>query len=369
MKKVLMTADTVGGVWTYALTLSAALGARGVRVALATMGEPLTHAQAREARGIPTLEVFESGFRLEWMKDPWENVALAGEWLMRLEGYIEPDVVHLNGYSHGSLPFAAPAVIVGHSCVLSWWEAVKGASAPAEWDRYRSEVADGLAGASQVAAPTAFMLSSLRRHYDIHAPCRVIPNGSDSSVFRPARDKGEFVFTAGRLWDEAKNAAALEAVAGRIPWPVIAAGPAGHPSGKAFKPGRVKRLGAQSNSQMAELLARASVFALPAFYEPFGLAALEAGLSGAALVLGDIESLRETWDGAAMFVDPRDSLALAEALGRLISDRPLREEYGARARRRALEYTPERMAGGCIDMYRAALDGAKEAAGGLQCVS
>ena len=44
-------------------------------------------------------------------------------------------------------------------------------------------------------------------------------------------------------------------------------------------------------------MARASIYALPARYEPFGLSILEAALSGAALVLGDIPSLREVWGG------------------------------------------------------------------------
>ena len=37
-RRVLMTADTVGGVWTYALDLSAGLGRSGIEVVLATMG-------------------------------------------------------------------------------------------------------------------------------------------------------------------------------------------------------------------------------------------------------------------------------------------------------------------------------------------
>ena len=38
----------------------------------------------------------------------------------------------------------APVVIVAHSCVLSWWQAVKGESAPPEWERYRDEVRRGI---------------------------------------------------------------------------------------------------------------------------------------------------------------------------------------------------------------------------------
>ncbi|HYO60185.1 MAG TPA: glycosyltransferase family 1 protein, partial [Archangium sp.] len=40
-----MTADTVGGVWTYALELCRALAGDGVQVELATLGAPLSPAQ------------------------------------------------------------------------------------------------------------------------------------------------------------------------------------------------------------------------------------------------------------------------------------------------------------------------------------
>ena len=65
--------------------------------------------------------------------------------------------------------------------------------------------------------------------------------------------------------------------------------------------------------QMARVVSRApSIYALPARYEPFGLSVLEAALSGCALVLGDIPSLREIWDGAALFVDPDDARRAAK---------------------------------------------------------
>ena len=49
-------------------------------------------------------------------------------------------------------------------------------------------------------------------------------------------------------------------------------------------------------------MGRAAIYALPARYEPFGLSILEAALSGCALVIGDIPSLREIWADAALFV-------------------------------------------------------------------
>jgi glycogen(starch) synthase len=102
---------------------------------------------------------------------------------------------------------------------------------------------------------------------------------------------------------------------------------------------------------LAALMGRAAVFALPARYEPFGLAALEAALSGCALVLGDIPSLREVWGDAALFVPPDDHEALRAALASLIAGPSLRKDLGRRARERASAYTVEAMTGSTIAAY------------------
>ena len=111
--------------------------------------------------------------------------------------------------------------------------------------------------------------------------------------------KEPFILAVGRLWDEAKNVAALERVAPRLGWPVSVAGEEAHPGGGQVRPGHVRRLGRLAPEALAPWFARASIYALPARYEPFGLSALEAALAGCALVLGDIPSLREVWGDAA----------------------------------------------------------------------
>src|SRR5687768_6298257 len=90
--KVLMTVDAVGGVWTYALDLSRALGERGVRVSLVVMGPPASDAQRQEVAAIPTATMYERPYALEWMDDPWCEVDQAAEWLLELERKLQPDV-------------------------------------------------------------------------------------------------------------------------------------------------------------------------------------------------------------------------------------------------------------------------------------
>lgn len=349
-RKVLMTTDTVGGVWSYSLELARGLGERGVEVALATMGAPLNELQHDKAERIPGLRVFESHFRLEWMEDPWRDVEKAADWLLNLESRIGPDIVHLNGYAHGALPWSAPVMIVGHSCVLSWWKAVRNEPAPESWDRYRAEVAAGLAAADLVAAPSRAMLACLAEHYGEMPRTRVIPNGRDSRLFRPTA-KEPMVFSAGRLWDEAKNLEALERVAPGLPWPVFVAGENHHPDGGEIRPHNTRLLGRLSQRALAAWLGRSSIYALPARYEPFGLSVLEAALAGCALVLGDIPSLRETWRNRAVFVPPDDPDALQAALLGLIEDPDRRQALAAGARSRALEYTPARMVDGYLEAY------------------
>ena len=346
-----MTADTVGGVWTYALDLARALAPHGVQVALATMGRLPSAAQFVEASALPNVTLFPSEFALEWMPDPWGDVARAGDWLLSLEAEYQPNVVHLNGYAHGHLPWNVPVLMVGHSCVLSWWQAVHGTNAPSEWQRYQDEVQAGLQAADLVAAPTGAMLDCLHLHYGSLTSTRVISNGRDAALFGPA-EKQPFIFCAGRLWDEAKNIHALAQIAPSLPWPVFVAGETASPNGQKQQFDNVHQTGCLPPSGIASRLAEAAIYALPARYEPFGLSALEAGLSGCALVLGDIPSLREVWGNAALYAAPDDSNALREAILRLISDPPLRHEMSARALTRAQTYTLERMADGYLSAYR-----------------
>ena len=347
---VLMTADTVGGVWSYALELAAALGERGVRVSLATMGAPLTPGQRAQAAALPATTVHESAFRLEWQEEPWGDVERAGEWLLSLERRLDPDVVHLNQFAFGALPFVAPTLLVAHSCVCSWWRAVHREPAPARWDRYRQVVGAGLRGATLVGAPTRAMLDSLRENYGVADGGVALPNGRAADRFPPG-EKEPVVLSAGRIWDAAKNLAALEEVAGRVPWPIRVAGTDRHPDGGRRAMQGVTALGELPAARLAAELSHAAIFALPARYEPFGLAALEAALAGCALVLGDVPSLREVWGNTAHFVPPDDHDALARALGELIADEPRRTALARAARDRALGFSPEGMVAAYLGAY------------------
>ena len=353
---VLMTADTCGGVWTQAVELCRGLCGRGHRVTLATGGGLPTDEQRAAVAATPGVDLHATGLRLEWQPDAAADVAAFGDLLERLRDRVRPDVVHLNEFSHGARDFDVPKLVVGHSDVLSWHAAVRGAEAGAEWNPYRRAVAAGLAGADTVAAPTAWMLGELTRRFGRFAASRVIPNGLDDPSAGAARGadapRSPFIFSAGRYWDEAKNVAALAAVAPRLGWPVKLAGlPA--PDAAADPPAGVEFLGRLSDREITATYADAGIYCLPALYEPFGLTPLEAARGGCPLVLGDVPSLREVWGDAAAFVPPRDADASERTLNRLIADPAERRRLAAAALERAERYARDAMTDGYLAAYRA----------------
>jgi glycosyltransferase involved in cell wall biosynthesis len=289
------------------------------------------------------------------MAAPSPEVTRAGAWLIALEDRFGPDVVHLNGFAHLALPWRAPRLVVGHSCLLSWWEAVKGGPAPGG-ESYREAVRAGLAAADLLVTPTAAMRDALERHYGPLPPARVVPNGRGASVF-PSAAKEPVVFSAGALWDEAANLAILEEVAGRLSWPVYVAGETRPPESlddtltPRLQSRRTHPLGPLSQRAVAAWLARSSVYALPARYEPFGLTAVEAALAGCALVLGDVPGLREVWGDGALYVAPDDAGALAAAIEELVADPEARRERARAARARARILTPDAMVEGYLAAY------------------
>jgi glycogen synthase len=352
-KKILMTADTVGGVWTYAIELCRAMRPHGVEMALATMGQPLSANQQREAKALENVRVFESAFRLEWMDEPWEDTARAGAWLLKLRDLFQPDLIHLNGYVHAALSWNLPLLVVGHSCVFSWWQAVHGELPPAHWNRYRDEITKGLHAATKVIAPSRTMMASLNSFYGPFSSATVIPNGRDPERFRSAK-KTPIILSAGRLWDPAKNVAALVDIADDLSWPLYLAGENRFEKRTTPLAGRgLRYLGHLSFQTLADWMAQASIFAMPARYEPFGLGVLEAAFSGCALVIGDIPSLRENWDGAAVFVNPDDRKQMQNVIEELIKDPRQLSDLAHAATTRARQFTADQMAGSYIETYAA----------------
>ena len=352
--RILMTCDCVGGVWSYAMTLCRALAAHDVSVTLAVTGGEMGGDQREQAAALGNVELHHKPFKCEWMQPPMADVAAAGGWLEALAEASSADLVHLNDYAHGGRDFGGRRrVVVAHSDVDSWHCHTLGATPdPAIWGDYARGVRAGLAGSHVVVAPTRAVIDDLRRHFGEGWTGVWIDNAVEPLHEEPGGPREPFVLCAGRVWDQAKNVRTLAEAAAGLPWPVEVAGDPSGPDGGTADFENVQMLGPLPHGELMRLMERAAVYALPAKYEPFGLSAVEAGLRGCALVLGDIPSLREVWGDAAIFVSTDDADALRATLRRLIDDPGERARLSDAARGRAARYTPEAQARAYVDLYR-----------------
>jgi glycogen synthase len=354
-KRLLMTTDAVGGVWTYSLELIRALAPYDVEIALVILGPKPTAAQMISAERLPNCRVLQRGRALEWMEDPWEDVDAVGQWLMDVAEDFAPDVVHLNDYSHAVLPWRCPVVVVAHSCVLTWWRSVKAEAAPARYEEYRRRVEAGLLAASAVVTPTAAYRKQITKEYGLHTPAEIIPNARATQAFAP-RAKEPRILSAGRLWDEGKNLQLLDRIAPEVSWEIALAGETELQNAVAFSGRRLRRLGRLDEPALAHVFGAAEIYAAPAYYEPFGLAILEAALCGCALVLSDIPTLRENWQTCALFVHPDDDRGWVHALNELAENPLERKWLQTRARQRALTFSPARQAQSYVELYRTLME-------------
>ncbi|MBU8536749.1 hypothetical protein [Falsiroseomonas tokyonensis] len=109
----------------------------------------------------------------------------------------------------------------------------------------------------------------------------------------PSTVRQDFVFAAARWWDEGKGGALLDAAAGRIGWPVQAAGACRGPKGQAFHfahaqaPGPLPHAGRGADAPRGDLRLAVPLRA----FRPCGAGGRAGG--GGALVLADVPTYRE----------------------------------------------------------------------------
>jgi glycosyltransferase involved in cell wall biosynthesis len=346
--RVLLVTDAVGGVWVYTVELARSLRAFGVEPLLAVMGPSPSEEQRDAASG---LRLIDTGLPLDWMPTSPSELRRAGDSIAELATREGVDVVQsCSAALLADSDFDQPCVAVQHSCVASWWSALRSTPLPSEFQWRRELVECGLNRARAIVAPTASFAAETARIYDVSRPVLSVHNGRRAPAASDV-PQSDFVFTVGRLWDDGKNVATLDAAAARLAVPFHAAGPTRGPNGAQASFEHLKLLGELSETRLAGVLAARPIFASAALYEPFGLSALEAAQAGCALVLSDIPTFRELWRGVAEFVAPRDDAAFASAIQRLLDNPDQRSELGRAARIRAQRYTPVAMAERMADIY------------------
>lgn len=354
--RVLMTTDTIGGVWTYSQELTEELLRRGVAVALVSFGRSPSPAQTSwfrtlAARWGPAFSYEASAIPLEWMSRNEETCHAGDAILLRVAGEFGAQLLHSNQFCFGALPSDLPRLVVAHSDVLSWSKQCRvGALAPSAWlDRYCTLVQRGLHNADVVVAPTHWMLGALTEHFVIRRDAYVIPNGRTLLSTRNAGPRKLQAVSAGRLWDEGKHLKLLEKVETRIP--ILLAGEKDHDTNSlSISAGKVTLLGRLDQEDLLALLRDSAIYLCTSRYEPFGLAPLEAALCGCAVLANDIPSLREVWQDSALFF--KDAASLSALLERLAARPSELMAAQQRSLRRGLQFTAQRMAEEYLALYR-----------------
>jgi glycogen(starch) synthase len=351
--RVLMTTDAVGGVWTYAVDLARDLATAGVATTLAVLGPRPSQAQRRDADAVEGLELVETGLALDWMAAGPAEIEAAASGIRGLARETGADLIHLNSPALAICGVGdAPVLGVCHSCLATWWGAVKQGPMPEDF-RWRTDVLRrGMAACDELVAPTAAFADATAAAHKVRRP-RVVHNGRTPFTPPITRAREKVIFTSGRLWDEGKNIAVLDAAAGLAGVELRAAGSQQGPTGQnSITLAHAKGLGLRSADEVARELAGSAIYATSALYEPFGLGVLEAAEAGCALVLSDIPTFRELWDGAAIFVQPNDPEAFARVFLRLTADPAILDDLARAARARAAAYSVSAMTRGVLQVYR-----------------
>jgi glycosyltransferase involved in cell wall biosynthesis len=357
--RLMMTTDAVGGVWIFSATLARALSDAGCDVDLVSMGPRPTAAQRDMLSSHRRISLIETDLLLEWQDPAGTDLARAATVLNTIAARRAPDLVHFNSFREAAMGWRVPTVVVAHSCVNSWASACgqSDAFAGGEWQAYTSNVRRGLFNAGAWVAPTYSFRDAIAATYGLPGEGIAIWNGAGNAPGR-ARPKQPVILSAGRLWDKAKNLALLSSLAAEFEWPIRIAGSnrAEH-GGSAVPAAGCEYLGAISHDELLGAMQAASIFVSPALYEPFGLSVLEAAGAGCALLLSDIPTFRELWDGAAIFFDPRDRRQLKRALQSLCDDEVLRIRLQRAAAERATRYPLRDTANSYRALYGSLLNG------------
>jgi glycosyltransferase involved in cell wall biosynthesis len=353
--RVLSTADASGGLWQYHVDLAAGLAGIGIQTVLAVTGPALPEEQRAAALAVPGLELVDTGLSIDGLTDSASALRAAGSEISDLAAARGADIVQLNSPALAAeTRFRVPVVAVHHVCLAAWWEAVHGCALPAEFAWRTELVRAGLQAADTIVVPSAAFGAAVARACRLASPPRTVHYGR-APVALPPYAPHDFVFTAGRLWDEGKNLDLLDEAAGRIPVPVRAAGPIEGPNGAAVVFDNIDCVGNLRAEELAGWLLARPVFVSAALHEPFGLSVLEAAAAGCPLILSDIPVFRELWEDIAIFVPARDGEAFTRAIGRLVADDFERAVMSRASSERAKLYSRDAMAAQMAAIYRSLL--------------
>lgn len=335
---ILLTSDAVGGVWTYTLALAQALQRLHVSCTILVLGPAPSSAELKRARSIGLNIICEQA-PLEWTASSESDLQQSASIIEAVARKCSAQSIHLHSPAFAAFNPQIPCVAVNHSCVATWWHVMRQGPLPEDL-AWRAELNRmGMLTCDELIVPSQSYAQLVQEVYDLPKLPLVIHNGIEIESTRSCRNSAAFIFCAGRLWDEAKNIASLDEIAGLMHHEIHVAGALASPLGGDVGFHHLHSMGNCSWQVVQALLALQPIYISPALFEPFGLSVLEAASHGCALVLNDIPTFRELWEGAAIFVDLADQAYVSKLLEALLEDVPRCQEMGDIARRHASRYS------------------------------
>lgn len=110
-----------------------------------------------------------------------------------------------------------------------------------------------------------------------------------------------------------------------------------------------------NDEQLRWLYEHCEAYVFPSLSEGFGLPGLEAMAHGAPVVSSNATCLPEVYGDAAHYFDPTNTLAMADAINEVLTDKALRASLVEKGRTQAAQYSWERMARQTLAVYRQVL--------------
>jgi len=357
-----------GGQNVHVAALATALARRGHEVSVFTRRDsPEAPDAVRLAPGVTVRHVPAGPPRALSKDDLLRYMPAFADWLAVRWREEPPDVAHAHFWMSGIAAIWAaarspvPVVQTFHALgsVKQRWQAEADTSPP---QRLGVEAAV-VQRATAIIATCTDEVSELAGYGARPETLYVVPCGVDGDRFRPgpqaraaATRSPARVLTVGRLVRRKGNDTVIAAIAG-LPGTelVIAGGPEpdqlhedpevarlGRVAEECGAADRVRFTGRVPHDNVPALLAAADIVVSVPWYEPFGIAPVEAMACGKAVVVSAVGGHLDTVEDGVTgrLVPPRDPAALTAALTQLLADPGLRRKLGtAGAARAAARYS------------------------------
>ncbi|WAL64911.1 glycosyltransferase family 1 protein [Amycolatopsis cynarae] len=227
---------------------------------------------------------------------------------------------------------------------------------------HRTMIARAARHATGLVVPTRAVAEELRTRITLRVPVHVAGHGVAGALTRPGPPvpfalPDRYVLAVGTL-EPRKGLDVLVEAMRELDVPLVLAGQPGWGGldlrARAGDGVDLRLLGRIPDEELAEVLRRAAVVAVPSRAEGFGLPVLEAMAAGVPVVHSDAPALVEVAGGAGRCVPRGEAKALADALREVLSSPGEAARMAAAGRRRAADFSWNRAAEAVWDVHRTA---------------